>query len=109
VGVIDAELEVDEIGQRMRETRRRKVVADLPALTRGPHQSAAAKAREVVGHVRPSDAELVGEVGRVGGTVEQHQQDASASRVGQRRAHSLERLDRSRFNVAHATQRYRIS
>lgn len=99
--VIDLELEVDEIRERMRQAGRRDVVADLAPLPRRPDQPTSPKAGQVVRDIGPADTEPIGQIGRIGGTGGEDQQDLAPGRVGQRRPHPLQRLERSGPGVTH--------
>lgn len=89
---VDLELEVDEIGQGVRQPRRAELVADLAALTLCAHEPATAQARQVVRHVRTPGTEGDGQVGRIRRPREEAEQDATARRVSERRAHPLQRI-----------------
>src|SRR4051794_36312923 len=91
---LDLELEGDEVLQRVHEPSRRQLVAHLPALARAADEAAPAQAREVVRDVRPRREQPVGELGRVRRAVEERHQDPASRRVGQRGAHSFERVER---------------
>src|SRR4051812_47338806 len=65
VGVVHLELEVDQVGEGVGQPARRQLVAHLAPLAHAPHQPAPAQAGEVVGDVGATDAELLGQVGRI--------------------------------------------
>jgi hypothetical protein len=65
------------------------LVAGLAALAGRVDQSAAAQAGQVVGDPGPAGAKGQGEVGRVGGAVQQAQQDQPAGAAGQGGADAL--------------------
>lgn len=75
VGIVNLQLKFDEISQGMSEPRRHQFVPDLATLAGCPDESAAAEAHQMVRHVGAANAEFVGEIGRVTGTVQQRQQD----------------------------------
>src|SRR5688572_21472596 len=109
VEVVDLELEVDEVGQRVGQAGRREVVAHLAPLSRRPDETAPAQAGEVVGHVRPRDAEVVGQRGGIRGTVAQGEEDAPSRRIGQRRPHPFERVLHADHGTAVAVLRHDAS
>ena len=90
------ELEVDEVVQRVHEARRGELVAHLPALALGTHQTAPAEAGEVVGDVGATDADGVGQVGGVGRAVEELHEDPAAGGIGEGGAHPLEGVEAHR-------------
>ena len=69
-----------------------KPILDLPADWCGGDESAAAKAREVVGHVGSTRSCLFCEFRRVHGTVEECEEDVLAERVRECGANSEERF-----------------
>ena len=100
--VVDLELEVDQIRESVRQARGREVVADLAPFPRRPDQPTTPKAGQVVRDVGPPNTESIGQISRIGGTSGEDQQDMATGRIGQRRPHPLQRLERSDPDVTHA-------
>jgi len=82
--------QLDQFGERLSEARVGELVAYPAPFGRRGNQTAAAQTGKVVRHVRLGEAELLGQLRRVPGTVEQPNQELAAGLVGKRRADASE-------------------
>jgi hypothetical protein len=76
--------ELDELRQCCRETWIRELVANPAAFGRRGHQTATPQTGEVVRDIGLGEAELLGQLRRIAGTIEQPDQEPASCRVGQR-------------------------
>lgn len=86
----DRQLNRRQFDQRLRQSRRRQLIADLTTFSGSSHESAAAETRKVIRNVRPPNLEDVGEVGRVCRATEQHHQHSTPSWVGECSPYALQ-------------------
>ena len=83
VGLGSTPHDLKEVLQSMGEGGVDQLVADLAPLGVGEHQAAVAKAGKVIGHVLPGQTKPIGEPSRIVRSLEQGQQQAAPSGVGQ--------------------------
>ena len=84
------EHEVMKVRERVREPLVGQFVAQPTTFGGRDHQSATSEARQVIRHRLPREVELLREVGRVRGRLQEGHQDASPCFVGQRVTESRE-------------------
>ncbi len=78
----DHEGDLTQQSQRPPQFSVRKVIADLTALARRSHQTAAAQASKMIGDVGPTFPQLSRKVGRVRRAIQQANEDLPANPVG---------------------------
>jgi len=90
---VDRKIEAGKRTQSVGQTAVRQLVSNLSALSDAGHQSATAETRKVVGDVRATGPEGVGELGGIGRPVEQPDEDASSSGIGEGSTNSTQGVE----------------